>query len=86
MSKHRKLSASEIEAARIAKQWPDFPYSTEVDIVNEAKPKRYCGIHHTGFYGDCEICLLKVIAEQMVNLYNHFKWPLGEENDPVAAE
>ena len=49
------------EAERIAKEWPDFPYSENVDIVNEAKPKQYCGLHHNGFYGDCQPCLLKAI-------------------------
>ncbi len=52
--------------------WPNWPYSTKVDIASEAKPKRYCGIHHNGFYGDCEACLQRMIFNQLKDLAS--KW------------
>lgn len=38
--------------------YPDYPYSRRPCIQELAKPKKYCAIHHAGFYGECTQCLL----------------------------
>ncbi len=80
MTSEKRIPPTQIENQEQRDYWHDDP----VDL--SGKHKRYCALHHHGFYIECGTCVQMEIRDLLKQLVNRFSpyglLPSGAEADP----